>query len=705
MAAATDLLDSRRFGYLKPKDVARLAEAYRFSEAAHHGQTRQSGDPYISHPLAVAEILADWHLDGQTLMAALLHDVTEDTSVTKDEISDTFGKPVAELVDGLSKLDKIEFQTAEDAQAENFRKMLLAMARDVRVILIKLADRLHNMRTLDAVPPAKRRRVARETMEIYAPIANRLGLNTLYHELQELAFSHLYPLRYRVLAKATKAARGNRREVVGKIEAGIKAKLAEAGIAATVFGREKHLFSIYRKMTEKHLSFSEVHDIYGFRVIVKDVPTCYLALGVLHGLYKPVPGKFKDYIAIPKGNGYQSLHTALIGPYGVPVEVQVRTEQMHRLAEAGVASHWMYKDDEASLSDLQKKTHQWLQSLLEIQNQSRDPHEFLEHVKVDLFPDEVYVFTPKGRILSLPRGATAVDFAYQVHTDIGNRCVAAKVNGELVPLRTELRNGDRVEIITASHAKPNPAWLQYVRTGKARANIRHFLKTMQYEESTALGERLLEQALKAQGSALAEIDDANWERVVRETVGHTKRELLADIGLGKQLPAVVARRLLKRAEGAPESKGKPAQVVIRGTEGMAMQLASCCRPIPGDAIVGSMKKGQGLVVHNAECKQIERSRRNEPEQWIDVEWDPAGSRLYQTAIKVMVANRRGVLAKVASEIAEAGSNIDSISMDEDRAVFTTMLFVLEVQNRQHLARVMRALRRLPDVQKLARVRE
>ena len=703
--AAVHTLDESRFGYLKQADVARLADAYRFSEAAHKGQKRQSGDPYISHPLAVAEILADWHLDGQALVAALLHDVMEDTSVTKAEISDTFGKPVAELVDGLSKLDKIEFQSAEDAQAENFRKMLLAMARDVRVILIKLADRLHNMRTLDAVPPAKRRRVARETMEIYAPIANRLGLNTLFHELQELAFSHLYPLRYRVLSKATKAARGNRREVVGKIEAAIKAKLAEAGIAATVFGREKHLYSIYRKMTEKRLSFSEVHDIYGFRIIVKDVPTCYLALGVLHGLYKPVPGKFKDYIAIRKANGYQSLHTALIGPYGVPVEAQIRTEQMHHLAEAGVASHWMYKDDEASLSELQKKTHQWLQSLLEIQDQTGNPHEFLENVKVDLFPDEVYVFTPKGRILSLPRGATAVDFAYLVHTDIGNRCVAAKVNGELVPLRSELRNGDRVEIITASHAKPNPAWLQYVRTGKARANIRHFLKTMQYDESAALGERLLEQALKSQGSTLADIDDANWERVVRETVGRSKRELLADIGLGKQLPAVVARRLLKRTEGAPEAKGKAAQVVIRGTEGMAVQIASCCRPIPGDAIVGSMKKGQGLVVHNAECRQIERSRRNEPEQWIDVEWDPAGNRLYLTAIKVMVANQRGVLAKVASEIADAGSNIDSISMDEDRTFYTTMLFVLEVANRQHLARIMRALRRLPDVKKLARVRE
>jgi len=489
MAAAVQNLDASRFGYLKKADIARLADAYRFSEAAHAGQKRQSGDPYISHPLAVAEILAGWHLDGQALMAALLHDVMEDTSVTKAEISDTFGKPVAELVDGLSKLDKIEFQSAEDAQAENFRKMLLAMARDVRVILIKLADRLHNMRTLDAVPPAKRRRVARETMEIYAPIANRLGLNTLYHELQELAFAHLYPLRYRTLVKATRAARGNRREVVGKIEAAVKAKLAEAGIAAGVSGREKHLYSIYRKMVEKHLSFSEVHDIYGLRVVVKTVPTCYLALGALHALYKPVPGKFKDYIAIPKANGYQSLHTALIGPFGVPVEMQIRTEEMHHLAEAGVASHWMYKDDTVSLSDLQKKTHQWLQSLLEIQNQSGDPHEFLEHLKVDLFPDEVYVFTPAGKILSLPRGATAVDFAYQVHTDIGNRCVAAKVNGELVPLRAELRNGDRVEIITASHAKPNPAWLQYVRTGKARANIRHFLKTMQYDESAALGER------------------------------------------------------------------------------------------------------------------------------------------------------------------------------------------------------------------------
>jgi RelA/SpoT family (p)ppGpp synthetase len=704
MAAAVALPDPGRFAYLKAKDVARLAEAYRFSEAAHAGQTRSSGDPYISHPLAVAKILADWHLDGQTLMAALLHDVTEDTSVTKDEISDTFGRPVAELVDGVSKLDRIEFQTAEDAQAENFRKMLLAMARDVRVILIKLADRLHNMRTLGAVPPAKRRRVARETMEIYAPIANRLGLNTLYHELQELAFTHLYPLRYKVLAKATAAARGNRREMIGRILEAIKKQLADARIPGAVHGREKHVYSTYRKMSEKSLSFSEVHDIFGCRVVVKDVASCYLALGTLHALYKPIPGKFKDYIAIPKANGYQSIHTDLIGPYGVPVEVQIRTQQMHRLAESGVASHWLYKDDTDKLSELQKQTHRWLQSLLEIQHQSGDPQEFLEHVKVDLFPDEVYVFTPAGKILPMPRGATAVDFAYAVHTDIGNRCVAAKVNGELVPLRTELRNGDRVEIITASHAKPNPGWLQYVRTAKARSNIRHFLKTMQYEESAGLGERLLDQALKTLKSSVAEVDDASWERVVRDGGARSREELLADVGLGKRLPAVVARHLLKHADPSRE-EAIAASITIRGTEGMAVQLATCCRPIPGDAIVGSIKKGQGLVVHASDCASIVRSRRNEPEQWIDVDWDPRTSRLFQAAIAVTVENRRGVLAKVASEIAEAGSNIDSISMGEDRAVFTTMHFVLEVANRQHLARVMRALRRLADVKKLARVKE
>src|SRR5476649_209870 len=454
--------------YLKPPDIGRIEEAYHFSGKAHKGQFRDSGEPYISHPLAVAGILADWHLDAQALMAALLHDVMEDTEVSKEEISQRFGKPVADLVDGVSKLDKVESQSQEVTQAENFRKMLLAMARDVRVILIKLADRLHNMRTLGAVPPPKRRRVARETLEIYAPIANRLGLNSLYQELQELGFSHIYPLRYRVLDRATKSARGNRRQVVNKILEAVKLRLPEAGIEAQVSGREKHIYSIYKKMLEKNLSFSQVLDIYGFRVVVKDAPSCYLALGVLHGLYKPIPGKFKDYIAIPKVNGYQSLHTTLFGPFGTPIEIQIRTHEMHKIAEAGVASHWLYKTGHDSINDLHKKTHQWLQELLESLSQSSDSSEFLEHLKVDLFPDEVYVFTPKGKILALPRGATGVDFAYSVHTDIGNRCIAIKVNHELVPLRTELRNGDRVEVITAPHANPNPSWLGYVATSKAR---------------------------------------------------------------------------------------------------------------------------------------------------------------------------------------------------------------------------------------------
>ncbi|MBX9632181.1 MAG: bifunctional (p)ppGpp synthetase/guanosine-3',5'-bis(diphosphate) 3'-pyrophosphohydrolase, partial [Burkholderiales bacterium] len=474
-------------GYLKPEDVSQLQSAYDFSATAHAGQYRMTGEPYVSHPVAVAQILTEWHLDSQALSAALLHDVMEDTNVTKTELADKFGKMVAELVDGVSKLDRIEFQSHEQAQAENFRKMVLAMTRDVRVILIKLADRLHNMRTLDAMNPKKRVRIARETLDIYAPIANRLGLNRLFQELQELSFKHLYPNRYRVLHKALFSARGNRREVVDKILEGIRTKLSDAKIEAMVSGREKNLYSIYHKMQDKHLTFSQVFDIYGFRIIVQDVPSCYLALGALHGLYKPIPGKFKDYIAIPKANGYQSLHTTLFGPYGTPLEVQIRTAEMHKIAEAGVASHWLYKQSDAELNELQKKTHQWLQSLLEMQTQSGSSIEFLEHLKVDLFPDETYVFTPKGKILSLPHGATCVDFAYAVHTDIGNRCVAAKVNHELVPLRSELRNGDRVEIITAAHAKPNPAWLNYVVTGKARSHIRHFLKTMQYEESAQLG--------------------------------------------------------------------------------------------------------------------------------------------------------------------------------------------------------------------------
>jgi RelA/SpoT family (p)ppGpp synthetase len=691
-------------GYLKPADLSRLEEAYHFSDAAHQGQYRKSGEPYISHPVAVAEILSHWQLDAQTLVAALLHDVLEDTSVSKDDISERFGKPVSELVDGVSKLDRIEFQSAQDAQAENFRKMLLAMARDVRVMLIKLADRLHNMRTLDAVNVQKRKRVARETLEIYAPIANRLGLDGLYRELQELAFKHIHPMRHRILAKAVKSARGNRREVVNKILEALKHRLGEAGLDAAVSGREKHIFSIYKKMVEKHLSFSEVLDIYGFRVVVDTVPACYLALGVLHGLYKPVPGKFKDYIAIPKVNGYQSLHTALIGPHGIPVEVQIRTRDMNRVAETGVASHWLYKDDVGTLSEVQNRTHKWLQSLIEIQNASGDSAEFLEHVKVDLFPDEVYVFTPKGKIMALPRGATPVDFAYAVHTDIGNRCVAAKVNYELVPLRTELKNGDRVEVITAAHAHPNPAWLSYVKTGKARSQIRHFLKTMQFEESTALGERLLGQALRALDSDALAVAPERWDKLVRDSSAKSREEILADIGLGKRLAAIVARHLLALADH-PAAEGKAqGSIVIRGSEGMAVQFAKCCRPIPGDPIIGFIKKGQGLVVHTHDCPTALKAR-SDPEKWIEVDWASDTDRTFAVGIRVIAANQRGVLAKVAAAIAEAGSNIDNVSMDDERGIYTALNFTIEVQNRLHLARLMKTLRRIPEVVRIVRVKE
>ena len=693
-------------GYLKPEDISQLQSAYQFSETAHQGQFRKSGEPYISHPLAVANILAQWHLDSQALTAALLHDVMEDTSVTKNEISKTFGKSVAELVDGVSKLDKIEFESHAEAQAENFRKMLLAMARDVRVILIKLADRLHNMRTLDAVSPEQRRRVARETIEIYAPIANRLGLNAIYQELDDLAFQHLYPDRYRVLAKAVKSARGNRREVVGRVLEAIRRRLRSNGVEAEVHGRQKHLFSIYTKMREKHLTFAQVHDVFGFRIIVKDVHACYLALGALHGLYKPIPGKFKDYIAIAKANGYQSLHTALFGPFGSPIEIQIRTHEMHKIAEAGVASHWLYKSSDTSLSTLQKKTHQWLKSLLEMQSQAGDSVEFLEHLKVDLFPDEVYVFTPKGKIMALPRGATAVDFAYSVHTDIGNRCVAVKINQELMPLRTELKNGDRVEIITAAHAKPNPLWLNFVATGKARTRIRHFLKTMHYRESAQLGERLLNQALAPLGSVLAEVKDAQWNKFLRDAGGRTREDVLADIGLGKRLAAVVARRLLSLGEPHPAETASSGSgsVVIRGSEGMAVQFAHCCQPIPGDPIIGIISKGQGMAIHTHDCPAVARAR-HDPERILDVAWDPETRKPFEVSIKMMVANQRGVLARVAAEIAEAESNIQNVSVDpEDGSAYTNMFFTLQVQNRLHLARILRGLRNIPEVVRLTRVK-
>ena len=694
--------------YLSEADLKRVREAYRVSDEAHLGQFRSSGEPYISHPIAVAEICAAWRLDADALMAALLHDVIEDTHVAKQQLVERFGLQVAELVDGLSKLDKVEFATREHAQAESFRKMLLAMARDVRVILIKLADRLHNMRTLGAVDAAKRRRIARETLEIYAPIANRLGLDELYRELLDLSFKFRYPFRYEVLRRAVQAARGNRRQVVGRILEAVQKRLPEYGIEAQVYGREKALYSIYHKMVEKHQSFSQVLDVYGFRVVVDTPSQCYAALGALHATFKPMPGRFKDYIAIPKVNGYQSLHTTLVGPYGTPVEFQIRTQDMHRIAEAGVAAHWLYKADDTQFSELQKQTHQWLQSLLDIQRQTGDSLEFLEHVKVDLFPDAVYVFTPRGQIRALPRGATVVDFAYTVHTDVGNQCVAARVNHQPVPLRTALQNGDLIEIVTDSDSRPDPSWLSFVRTGRARSEIRHYLKTTKYGESVDLGRRLYEQALQASRVDAARVDPALLERAAQDAGARSTEQLFSDIGLGRTLAPVVARSLalaLGRDERVPppRDEGEP-PMVLHGTEGMAVQYAPCCSPLPGDAIVGHMRGGHGLTVHTAPCPVARRQQARDADRFIEVAWADAVQGLFRARVEAITRPGRGVLGKVAAEFAAAEANILNVAMTDDESDHrgAVLRFTIQVRDRRHMARVIRAVRRLPEVVRIER---
>jgi GTP pyrophosphokinase len=708
---------TRHLGYyLSPPDIELVERAYEFSGDAHQGQFRKSGEPYITHPLAVASILSQWRIDAQGLAAALLHDVMEDTTVTKAEIEKRFGAKVADMVDGVSKLDQIEFQSREEAQAESFRKMLLAMAQDVRVILIKLADRLHNMRTLEAMAPEQRRRIARETADIYAPIAHRLGLNALYQELLELAFRHMHPMRHRVLARAIKAARGNRRESFARILDTIREGLKASGVPALVSGREKSLYSVYKKMREKHYSFSQVFDIYGVRILVESRDACYRALGALHALYKPIPGKFKDYIAIPKANGYQSLHTTVFGPFGLPVEVQIRTHEMHRVAEAGVAAHWLYKEaGEHDLEGAQKETHLWLQGLLEIQSESNDSREFLENVKGDLFPDDIYVFTPKGKILALPGGATPVDFAYAVHTDIGHHCMAARINGEPMPLRTELRNGDTVEIITSPQARPNPSWTNFVATGKARSRIRHYLKTLQAQETAALGERMLNQALASLKVEPESITAERWDALLRDYASRNRQDVLADIGMGKRLSFVVAQALARGLPGdtpatvadtsAPPTPGETTTpLTLRGVEGVAIQYARCCRPIPGDAIVGQFRRGQGLLVHVRDCQLLRRNSA-ETEQLVDVEWSADIEGEFAAGVRLMVRNQRGVLAKLASAFATAGANIENVSMEraEGEAV-AHMFFLLLVRDRAHLAQAIRDLRRIPEVLRVQRAR-
>ncbi|MFA5664175.1 bifunctional (p)ppGpp synthetase/guanosine-3',5'-bis(diphosphate) 3'-pyrophosphohydrolase [Castellaniella sp.] len=698
--------------YLGPNEIQRIREAYRFADSAHLGQFRASGEPYISHPIAVTEICAGWKLDADALMAALLHDVIEDQGVSKTEIAERFGTEVAEIVDGLTKLERLEYATKAEQQAESFRKMLLAMSRDVRVILIKLADRLHNMRTLDAVAADKRRRIARETLDIYTPIAHRLGLNSLFRELEDRCFKAMYPNRYDVLYKAMMAARGNRREVIGKIADAVRTALPAAGLDAEVSGREKSLYGIYKKMVQQKKSFSDVLDIYGFRVVVHTLPECYLALGTLHQLYRPVPGKFKDYIAIPKINGYQSLHTTLIGPYGTPVEFQFRTREMDHVAEEGVASHWLYKEQGTSLNDLQKRTHQWLQSLLDIQGQTGDSGEFLEHVKIDLFPDAVYVFTPQGKILSLPRGATPVDFAYAIHTDVGNHAVACKINGDFSPLRTELHSGDAVEIITSAASRPSAQWLNYVRTGRARSEIRHYLRTERYEESVAFGRRLLNQAFDQLAIPYPADDDPQWERLSKGSGGASRTEILADIGLGKRLAAVVARRfapenpMLETTAMAVDeyTSATSAPIVIHGNEGQAVQLAHCCGPLPGDAIIGGIRLGHGLVVHMADCPVAKRQQAKEPERWIPVIWDTNTARHLTTRLDLMVINERGVLGRLAAAVTDADSNIMQLTMPDEAAATALLHLTVQVDSRKHLAQVIRAIRHVPQVQKITRAK-
>jgi len=718
-AALTHKLD-----YLEPADIKRVREAYRFADEAHLGQFRASGEPYITHPIAVAGLCAEWKLDAQAIMAALMHDAMEDCGVTKIELIERFGAPVADLVDGLTKLDKLQFSTREESQAESFRKMLLAMARDVRVILIKLADRLHNMRTMDAVALDKRTRIAGETLEIYAPIAHRLGLNQTYRELQELSFQHLRPWRHAALSKAVLKARGYRRDIVERIEHDVERAFIQAKLPLQVYGREKTLFSIYKKMREKHLTFAQVNDIFGFRIVVATLSECYMALGVLHQLFKPLPGRFKDYIAIPKANGYQSLHTTLVSPLGTAVEFQIRTEQMHAVAEKGIAAHWLYKSGGAQVQEAQRLGAMWLQSLIDIQDETHDANEFLEHVKIDLFPDAVYVFTPMSKILALPRGATPVDFAYAIHTDVGDHTVAAKVNGEPVALRTELRSGDVVEIIGTPGARPNPAWLNFVRTGRARSKIRHYLKNMEREESQDLGEKMLAQAMRAEGLYLPGAEPADaalWQQLTRWSGSKTREDLFTDIGQGRKIATIVAKRLTRlmaergsKPDALTLTMGRyaadddaPAQglVLIDGSEGASVQMAPCCRPIPGDAIVGYLGRGEGLVVHTVECSVGKRLFERDSEHWMGVEWAEQPSRPFETAVTLLVTNGKGVLAQVAQAVSEAEADITHIDMGNDPAAETTELqLLLSVRDRLHLAEVMRTLKRSPAVLRVARVK-
>lgn len=699
---ATDLS-----GYLGPDQVNSVRRAYFYAEQAHEGQYRRSGDAYVTHPLAVAGILSEMHMDHQSLMAAMLHDVIEDTGITKTAIKTQFGNTVADLVDGVSKLNKITFSSRAEAQAENFQKMAMAMAKDLRVILVKIADRLHNMRTLDVLTPDKRRRIARETLDIYAPIANRLGMNSVRVEFEELGFEALYPMRSRRIKAAVKGIRGNRKQIVSQIQTSLEACLERDGLPGRTIGREKHLYSIYEKMRSKRRSFSEIMDVYAFRIIVDRVDTCYRVLGAIHSLYKPVPGRFKDYIAIPKANGYQSLHTTLFGMHGVPIEIQIRTEEMEAMANNGIAAHWLYKTGDDLPSGAHIRAREWVNGLLEMQKHAGNSLEFIENVKIDLFPDEIYVFTPKGTIIELPAGSTAVDFAYAIHTDIGNSCVACRISRRLAPLSEPLQSGQTVEIIPAPGTQPNPAWLSFVVTGKARSNIRHYLKNQKHSESVALGRRLLNKALGGFGCQFDTIPKENIDAVLQQINLQTLDQLLEEIGLGNRMSYMIAQKLSAHGNQSmladardPEHHG---YLAIRGSEGMVMNYAKCCHPIPGDPIIGHISSGRGMVIHTDDCNNINDVRDN-PEKCVSVRWDPEVEGEFSVELRVELENQRGIIATLATTITGEEANIEKISTVERDARFSIVNLSLNVRNRVHLARVMKRVRLIKPVTRVTRVK-
>ncbi len=698
----------RKLEYLDDEQIEQIHQAYLTALSAHRGQKRRTGEPYITHPVAVACILAEMHMDYQSIMAALMHDVIEDTPVSKENLAEQFGDAVAELVDGVSKLTQIEFATKVEAQAENFRKMVLAMARDIRVILIKLADRLHNMRTLGSLPSQKRRRIAKETLEIYAPIAKRLGMRNLSVELEELGFMSHYPVRYAILKEAVRKARGNRKKVLNLIDKTLSDGLSRSNFPSfVVTGREKHLYSIYRKMRTKRVPFNEIMDVYAFRIIVDDVDTCYRSLGIVHSLFKPVPERFKDYVAIPKANGYQSLHTTLFGPYGLPIEVQIRTAEMDRMAISGIAAHWLYKADAEDMSQSQLRAQRWVKNLLELQKSTGNSLEFFESVKMDLFPDEVYVFTPKGNIMALPGGATAVDFAYAVHTDVGNRCVAVKIDRQLTPLSTSLVNGQTIEVITSSRGRPSPVWLDFVVTSKARSGIRHFLKTQKRSESIDLGYQLLDKALNTYGLSIKKLTDVHKLQVLTEIQLKSFEDLLAEIGLGNRVAPLTAQRLLNITQHPDANKtlitvdDEPSALYIKGTEGMLVEFSDCCCPIPGDLIVGVLSAGKGIKVHVERCARIVKLRQH-PEKCVSLRWSEKMEGEFNVLIRCEVRNRRGILGVMASAVSTQEANIEDIQvLDRDGQCYL-VLFKLLVKDRMHLAKVLRSLRQLPDVMRIVR---